>query len=247
MSAAAATTMRSRQSPLERPREWFAHRYFRAVGPLRTERVDLPGTDRSLVIVRPYPLFRDPDTYLPHWVEIWPAGVVLAGYIAREPEVFAGRRVLEIGPGVGVTAVAAMQAGADLVIADYAPGSLTLTALNVREQAGTEPRRVRVNWRYPNARLWEAVGDGFAIVLGADMLYKKEDAKPLVELLERILAPDGEVWIAEPGREAAERLVKMLRKRGWSGPTEECASPLPDPQDESWDIMRVHRLRRPAI
>jgi predicted nicotinamide N-methyase len=247
MSASVASPTQSPQSPWQRFREWFAHRYFRAVGPLRTERVALPGTDRSLQIVRPYPLNRDPDKYLPHWAEIWPAGVVLAGYIAREPEVFAGRRVLEIGPGVGVTAVAAMQAGADLVVADYAPGSLALTALNVREQAGRAPRIVRVNWRYPNSRLREAAGDGFAIVLGADMLYQKEDAKPLAALLEQLLAPDGEVWVAEPGREAAERLVKMLRKRGWSGPTEECASPLPDPQDESWDIMRVHRLRRPAV
>ena len=247
MSASPALPRRLPQSPWARFREWFAHRYFRAIGPLRGERVDLPGTDRALQILRPYPVVRDPDKYLPHWAEIWPAGVVLAGFIAREPEVFAGRRVLEIGPGVGVTAVAAMQAGADLVVADYAPGSLALTALNAREQTGNEPHSVRVNWRHPGSRLVEAAGDGFAIVLGADMLYQKEDAKPLVALLEQILAPDGEVWVAEPGREAAERLVRMLRKRGWSGPTEECASPLPDPQDESWDIMRVHRLRRPAV
>lgn len=244
MSDSAAAPIPSRQSPWDRIREWHTQRHFRGIGPLRTEHVDLPGTDRSLQITRPYPVVRDPDKHLPHWAEIWPAGVVLAGFISREPGVFEDMRVLEIGPGVGVTAIAAMQAGADLVVADYAPGSLALTALNALNQVGAKPESLRVNWRVPTPEFFTVANEGFSIVLGADMLYMSQDIKPLVTLLERILVPDGEVWIAEPGRDAAVRLVKTLRKRGWHGPSEECVSPLPDPQDGSWDIMWIHRLRR---
>jgi predicted nicotinamide N-methyase len=225
---------------------WSGEREVRAVGPERVDEVALPGTDRAVQIRRPYPAEPDPEDYPPHWCEIWPAGVVLAGVIAREPWRLRGQRVLEVGPGAGVTAVAAAQAGADLVLIDYAAASLALTARNVREQTGVEPRTVLINWREPSAKFLELVGDGFAVVLGADMLYEMKDARPLARFLERVVAVDGEVWITHPGRDAAERLVEILRGRGWQGPSEECATPIPDPQDNSWDIMQLHRLRRPA-
>jgi predicted nicotinamide N-methyase len=172
--------------------------------------------------------------------------VVLAGVIAREPWRLRGERVLEVGPGAGLTAVAAAQAGADLVVIDYAAASLALTARNVREQTGVEPTTVLINWREPTAQFLDLMGDGFKVVLGADMLYEMKDARPLARFLERAVATDGEVWITHPGREAAERLVKILRERGWQGTSEQCASPIPDPQDDSWDTMQIHRLRHPG-
>lgn len=186
------------------------------------------------------------QTYNPYWPEIWPSGVVLAGVIAREPGIFQGKRVLELGPGVGVTAVAAMDAGADLVVADYAPGSLALCALNALDQIGREPQILLVDWRDPCPDLVAAAGAGFAVVLAADVLYDQKMVKPMDQLLDRIVAPGGEVWIADSGRDAAERLLDTLRRRGWWGGSEECASTLPDPNAHTWDIVTVHRLHRPA-
>lgn len=222
------------------------------IGSLRVDRVDLPGTDMTLRITRTAEFNRlldaavaDPkQPPMPYWAEIWPSGVVLAGMVAREPGVFQGKRVLELGPGVGVTAVAAMQAGADLMIADYAPGSLALCALNALDQVGWEPRTLLVNWRKPSPELFAAAGAGFSIVLAADVLYHQKDVKPLVTLIERILAPDGEVWIAEPGRDAAESLLEKVSRRGWHCVSEECANTRPDPNYHTRDIVTVHRLRR---
>ena len=188
----------------------------------------------------------DPEqTFMPYWAEIWPSGVVLAGSILREPDAFRGKRILELGPGAGVTAVAAMCAGADLTVADYAPGSLALTALNALDQVGHEPKTLLVNWREPSPEFFAAAGAGFAIVLLADVLYEQKDVKPLGALLERIVAPGGEAWIAEPGRDAAERLLETLRGWGWRGWSEECASARFDPNFHTRDIVTVHRLRRP--
>jgi predicted nicotinamide N-methyase len=224
-----------------------------SIGSLRVDRVDLPGTEVTLRIARTADFNRlldvavaDPkQTSMPFWAEIWPSGVVLAGMIVREPDALRGKRVLELGPGVGVTAVAAMYAGADLTVADYAPGSLTLTALNALDQVGHEPHTLLVNWRDPGPALFAAAGVGFAIVLLADVLYEQKDVNPLDTLLERIVAPGGEVWIAEPGRDAAESLLEKLRERGWHGSSEACASARPDPNDRTRDVVTVHRLRRP--
>jgi predicted nicotinamide N-methyase len=222
------------------------------VGPFRVDPVPLPGTDTTLQITHTADLDRllgiaiyDPDQeFMPYWTEIWPAGVILGGAILREADLFQGKRVLELGPGVGATAVAVMRAGAELTVIDYAPGSLSLTALNALDQLGTEPKTMLVNWRQPTREFKAETGDGFSFVLGADVLYEDEDVVPLADLLERILVPGGEVWIAEPGRDAAERLIKTLRRRGWRGQTEECASSRPDPNYSTFDVVKIHRLQR---
>jgi predicted nicotinamide N-methyase len=227
-----------------------------SIGPLRTDPVALPGCDTTLQIMHTADFERllsnsvyDFETdYMPNWAEIWPCGVVLAGIIAREPHAFEGQRVLELGPGVGVTAVAAMLSGADLVVADYAPGSLALTVLNALDQVGTEPQTVLLNWREPAQSLADVTGGGFNVVLAADVLYENEDIKPLTRLLKRLVAPGGEVWLAEPGREPAQVAVKTLRERGWHGTSEQCVSPRPDPNYPNSQILSmvtVHRLRRP--
>jgi predicted nicotinamide N-methyase len=185
------------------------------------------------------------QAHMPYWAAIWPSGIVLAGMIVREPGALRGKRVLELGPGVGVTAVAAMYAGADLTVADYAPGSLTLTALNALDQVGHEPHSLLVNWRDPSPALFAAAGAGFAVVLAADVFYEQKDVKPLGTLLERIVAPGGEVWIADPGRDPIAGLLETLHRRGWRGRSEECASARSDPNYHTRDIVAVHRLRRP--
>lgn len=221
------------------------------VGPFKVDPVPLPGTDMTLQIMHTADLDRllgiaiyDPDQdFMPYWTEIWPAGAILGGAVIREAEVFQGKRVLELGPGVGVTAVAAMLAGADLTVIDYAPGSLALTSLNALDQVGKEPQTFHVNWRRPTREFNNAVGKGYDIVLAADVLYEDEDVRPLADMLERILVPGGEVWIAEPGRDAAARLLKLLKRRKWQGQTEECASYRPDPNYSTFDIVKVHRLQ----
>jgi predicted nicotinamide N-methyase len=206
----------------------------------------LPGTTTTLTMMRPLPdAVADPGRLLPYWAMIWPSGVVLAGVIAREPHRFRGNRVLELGPGVGVTAVAALQAGAELVVADSAPGALLLCALNARNQVGVAPRSLQVNWRYPSLALFAAAGDGFDVVLAADVLYEEDDVRPLIRLLERVLAPGGEIWLADPGRLPARRFVETLTRRGWSWHSEACASPWADPQEGTTGVVTVHRLRRP--
>jgi predicted nicotinamide N-methyase len=221
-------------------------RVLRDLEPLSVERVDLPGTTLSLQVRRPRGPADGADGHLPYWADVWPSGVVLAGMVVREPALFQGRRVLELGPGVGVTAIAVLKAGAELVVADSALGALALCTLNARDQVGVAPQALPVDWRSPSRELFAAAGDGFAIVLAADVLYDQADVGPLVRLLERILAPDGELWLAEPGRPSAARFVEALRGRGWSGWSEACDSPWADPHDGKRDIVTVHRLRRPG-
>ena len=223
------------------------------IGPLRTDRIELWPSDEALWITHTADFERllsnsvyDFATdYMPNWAEIWPCGVLLAGVIAQNPEALRGQRVLELGPGVGVTAVAALRAGADLTVADYDMGALALTSLNALDQTGREPRAMHLNWREPSREFLRVAGEGWPLVLGADLLYERKDVRPLLALLERIILPGGELWLGESGREEAQRMVKALRWRKWSGPSEPYTSPLPDPNYGTFDVITVHKLRRP--
>ena len=228
------------------------HEALAAIGPLRVDRVDLPGTTESLLISRPVDYDRliddaaaDPEQNLPYWAELWPSGVALAAKITRDPSIVRGRRVLELGCGLGVTAIAALRAEADLLVTDYAPEALALCSLNALDQAGTQPRTLRVNWRNPGPTLHAAARDGFPVVLAADVLYERRDVDPLLALVERVVAPGGELWLAEPGRPAAARFLESIRDRGWTDEREECSGPWPDPDDNRKGVVvTIHRLRR---
>lgn len=185
----------------------------------------------------------DPEQNMPYWAELWPSGVGLADAISYDPERVRGRRTLELGSGLGVTAIAALEAGAALTVADYAPEALLLCRYNALRNAGREPETLRINWRRPEPALLEASGDGFPVVLAADVLYEGRDVAPLLALLDRVVAPGGLLWLAEPGRKVAERFLEAASAAGWRGRTDRHPGPWPDPKDAGV-VVRVHALRR---
>ncbi len=185
----------------------------------------------------------DPEQNLPYWSEIWPSGVALADAIFLEQSLLTGKPVFELGSGLGITASAALEAGADLIAADYSHDSLLLCRYNTLVNAGTEPEPLQLNWRSPAQKLFELSGDGFAVVLAADVLYEERDIAPLLELVERLVAPDGLLWLAEPGRRVSQHFLGVASDAGWEVQSELFEGPWPDPKDEQ-EIVGVHQLRR---
>jgi predicted nicotinamide N-methyase len=215
-------------------------------GELVTEAVRIPGADVALAVTRPSDtdllldqIVDDPEQNLPYWAEIWPSGIALAAAILGTPERVAGRRVLELGCGVGITAAVAVRAGARLTVTDYADEALLLTRMTCLDHAGKEPERaLRLNWR-------DAVADGgYDVVLGADLLYERRDVEPLLIAVERLVAPGGALWLAEPGRPPARDFIATLVERGWSDAESAWDGPWPDANDAGV-VARTHWLRRP--
>ena len=53
----------------------------------------------------------------PYWCFCWASGLALAQWIVQHPEQVAGKRVIDVGAGSGIVALAAKLAGADTVVA----------------------------------------------------------------------------------------------------------------------------------
>ncbi|MCE3553293.1 methyltransferase domain-containing protein [Pseudonocardia sp. RS11V-5] len=148
----------------------------------------------GLVVLRPageVPFDEAGDELLPpHWAELWPSGLALAA----EP-VPAGARVLEIGCGLGLPALAAARAGAEVTAVDLSPTAIDL----VRRSA--ERNGLALTAR---ASSWTALRGEWDLVLAADVLYGHRNVVELREVLPR-LAP--EVWLTDPGRPLTPELL----------------------------------------
>jgi predicted nicotinamide N-methyase len=220
------------------------------LGPLEEIDIQLPHSGMNLHITKPSDIDalltlaeNDPEENLPYWAALWPSGIALADEILADPELVREGRVLELGSGLGVTAMAALSVDADLTISDYADESLQLAVYNIVENGFAEPPAVQMNWRDPSMSFRKLVGDGFPVVLAADVLYEQRDIEPLLELVDWLVAPGGLLWLAEPRRYSAGRFVELAQERGWIDAVSEYGGPWPE-MDDTGVRVRVHRLRR---
>jgi predicted nicotinamide N-methyase len=143
----------------------------------------------------------DEEEFLPYWAELWPSGLALARHVAERD--LEGLRVLELGCGLGLPALAAAQRGADVLATDWAEDATELLRRNA-ERNGVFLRVARVRWSEPEPLLRAAPWD---LVLGADLLYEARNAEQLAELIPRL---GGEVLLAEPGRPYAKEFLERF-------------------------------------
>ena len=129
----------------------------------------------------------------PYWAYPWAGGLALARYLLDHPETVAKKRVLDLGAGGGLVAIAAMKAGARQATAiDVDPDAMAAIALNAEA----------------NAVAVEAVcGDPLAgpppavdLVLVGDLFYEARLAARLVAFLDRCAAAGIPSLIGDPGR-----------------------------------------------
>lgn len=147
------------------------------------------------------------DERLPYWADLWPSAIALATSLA--PEDGAGRRLLELGCGLGLVTVAAMLAGYDVLSTDYYDDALVFTAENARRATGRAPAVRMVNWR----ALPDDLGR-YARVVAADVLYEKEYGPLMAEVVAGVLARGGLATIADPGRMAVPAFVARCQALG---------------------------------
>jgi predicted nicotinamide N-methyase len=153
--------------------------------------------------------------HMPYWALLWPSGLALAEALLAEPQIVHGRRALELGCGLGVTATAALAAGARLTAADCYAEALLFARYNALRNAGRAPRTLLLDWRTEAGRAACLAAGPFDLLLAADVLYEMENLSPLLGLMPRLLAPGGACWLAEPGRRVSLAFVAAAREAGW--------------------------------
>ena len=143
-----------------------------------------------------------PDSQ-PYWAEIWPASLGIARHLMRGPSL-AGRRVLDLGCGIGLAGLAAGLRGATVRFVDRDQDALHFACFNAADNGVVGFCATRLDW-------FEATVAGeYDLVLLADVAYDESHCEPLLRHLRHCLAPGGAALLGDPYRQEADAFVDML-------------------------------------
>jgi predicted nicotinamide N-methyase len=130
----------------------------------------------------------------PYWAYVWGGGAALARYVLDRPEAVAGRRVLDLGAGSGLVAIAAARSGAALISAcDVDLFARAAIALN----ATANGVRVAVLAGSP---LDGPAPEGIDLILAGDVFYDAAVAERMTAFLDRCVAAGVSALIGDPFR-----------------------------------------------
>lgn len=144
----------------------------------------------------------------PFWAYPWAAGVALARVVLDHPELASGKRVLDLGTGGGVTALAAAHAGAAPVVANDIDAWALTTASIAAERQG-----LAIEPLLADLTVNPTVVDDFELVLCSDLAYERRAAPKQRALLERARRKGAQVLVADAGRTyfTTDGLVEIAR------------------------------------
>ncbi len=143
----------------------------------------------------------------PYWAVAWPSGLALARAVVRRASEVAGRRVLELGCGVGLPSVAAARAGAEVLATDGSPDAVVFAAhtLALNDVRGDVA-----------AATWQEAADGLAsepwdLVLAADVLYRRDNVDALLRALPDLVERGGEFVLGDASRAGCRDFLAAAR------------------------------------
>lgn len=145
----------------------------------------------------------------PFFGKLWPSARGLAARLASGPSLH-GLRVLEVGCGLALPGLVAARRGALVTVSDCHPEVPTFLRRNLMLNDAAQVTYVEADWRNPNVFLGV-----FDLVLGSDVLYEREHPRLLADFVERHLAPNGQIWISDPGRAFLQDFAREAERRGF--------------------------------
>jgi predicted nicotinamide N-methyase len=127
----------------------------------------------------------------PYWAYVWAGGAVLALYVRDHPGAVQGKRVLDLGAGSGLVAIAAARAGA----IEMASEIDQLGAVAIRLNAAANGVEIVVSSIDP---LDEEIPKVDLILVG-DLFYDPVLVAPVLAFLTRAAAQGIDILIGDPG------------------------------------------------
>ncbi len=144
----------------------------------------------------------------PYWAFAWAGGQAVSRYILDNPALVAGKRVLDLGAGAGLAAIAAAKAGAvDVLATDIDTISLAAATLNAEANA--------VVIATTADDLLAAPPRPFDVVVVGDLFYERALAGSVIAFIDGALKLGALILIGDPQRSyfPRDRFEKLAEYR----------------------------------
>ncbi len=139
----------------------------------------------------------------------WPSGRVLAE--AMSTFQIAGKRILELGCGLGMSSLVLKRRHADITASDHHPLAESFLESNAAlNELPAIPYR-DLPWAVPDATLGQ-----FDLIIASDVLYERDHAALLIAMIMRHARDASEVVFTDPGRGNSAAFTRAMRTLGYS-------------------------------
>lgn len=173
----------------------------------------------------------------PVFGQVWPTSVVMA--MQLEQLDLAGKRVLEIGCGLGLCSIVLHRMGIDITATDYHPRAREFLDRNVLGN-GLPPIKYQAGvWGSENPELGK-----FDVMIGSDILYQPDHARLVAGFIDRHSSGDVQVLIGDPGRSNRAQFTRNMLGLGYLHEFENFDQQM---QDGVRCKGRISRYRRDAL
>lgn len=139
---------------------------------------------------------------------VWPAGLYLAETMTKFQ--IHGRRILEIGCGIGLASLVLQRRCADITSTDLHPLAESFLAENLLLNQMTAFPFHRCSWSQTLPELGR-----FDLIIGSDLLYEPEHPQLLAGFIDRHATANVEVIIVDPGRGNHGKFNRAMVKLGF--------------------------------
>ena len=130
----------------------------------------------------------------PYWASAWVGGQALARYLLDHPAAVSGKRVLDLGSGSGLAAIAAALAGAASVTAnDIDPFAIAVIGMNAAANHVTIVPML-------GDMLDDHSIEDVDVILVGDTLYSEPIARSVLRFMRRQRRRGAEILLGDPGR-----------------------------------------------
>ena len=138
----------------------------------------------------------------PFWIRLWDAAMVLAYVLGSQKDV-AGKKLLELGAGLGAPGLAAATAGYDVTISDYEDIIMDFQRVSAAASGLKGIQLAHLDWLDP-----PELGP-FDVLIGAEILFREEFFLPLLNIFKKYLKQDGMIFLAHDA--SRQSLPKFLQ------------------------------------
>lgn len=140
---------------------------------------------------------------------LWPAGIALAEEMSHFA--VAGKKILEVGCGIGLCSLVLQRRGADITASDYHPLAEEFLRCN-SDLNGLPPIKFHnAPWAGPNLDLGR-----FDLIVGSDLLYERGQPALLADFLTHHTESAAEVILTDPGRSLCGQFSAKMAAEGYT-------------------------------
>lgn len=150
-------------------------------------------------------LLKDPATAFPFWAKIWPSALALASFLKENPGLVKGKKVLELGAGIGLPSFTIAEYVSEICISDHAPEAVVLLQKNIQYHQLDNATAVCIDWNKVPEQTKAAV------LLLSDINYAPDQYEGLLHMIRRFLGQGTTIILATPQRITITAFAEALQ------------------------------------